>query len=161
MHPKKIITTVLLIFVAVSIVFLLMPDSDTTTVESDPAVVEQGDSSPAPEDRLLVYYLHGNIRCQTCETLEVLSQKAVLSNFEDQISKGTIEWKVVNYEDSGTDHFLKDFDISFQSLVIVDVKENKQLHHENLDKIWELVHDEEAYLAYVKTKIDEHLSKVI
>ena len=161
MHPKKIITTVLLIFVAVSIVFLLMPDSDTTIVVSDPTVVEQGDSSPVPEDRLLVYYLHGNIRCQTCETLEVLSQKAVLSNFEDQISKGTIEWKVVNYEDSGNDHFLKDFDISFQSLVIVDVKENKQLHHENLDKIWELVHDEEAYLAYVKTKIDEHLSKVI
>ena len=158
MNAKKIITVVLLLFIAVSVIALVMQESDTTEIRQTENVTE---SDKNLENRLIVYYLHGDVRCATCEKLEAFSTKALTENYSEQLENGSIEFIVLNYDKPENEHFLTDFDISYQSLVVIDVKENAEVGFEKLAKIWDLTHDEEAYLAYVKEKIDLHVADVL
>ena len=158
MNLKKIITIVLLLFVGVSIFTVVLQNvNKTDAVEAEQ--IEVDDSKP--ENRLVVYYLHGNVRCATCAKLESYSHKALMDNYSELLENGSIEFELKNYDEPENEHFLTDFDISYQALVVIDVKENAQVGFEKLEKIWDLTHDEEAYLTYVKERLDAHVGDVL
>lgn len=157
MKPKAIITPVLLLFVAISVVALIVKqtgDTPSASTAQQPAANER-----LPDDRLIVYYFHGNMRCPTCNTLEAYSKDAVETLFADELNSGRVEFQVVNYDESWNEHFLTDYDLSFQSLVLVEMKDGKETDHKNLEKIWDLVGDKQAYMEYVDNEIDLYLSK--
>ena len=158
---KKSITIFLLLFVVGSLLTLFLQNNDNTDTDSVEVSNVDTNDSTKPENRLIVYYLHGNVRCQTCEKLEAFSKKAITENYSVLIENGSVEFIVLNYDEPANAHFLTDFDISFQSLVVVDMKENKNIGYENLAKIWDLTHDEEAYINYVQANIDAHIGAVL
>ena len=84
-----------------------------------------------------------------------------MDNYSELIDNSSVEFLVLNYDEDEHNHFLTDFDISFQSLVVVDIKDNKEIGFENLEKIWDLTRDEQAYLDYVKERIDIHAGDVL
>ncbi len=135
-----------------------MQESDNTEVAQTDNVTESTDNL---ENRLIVYYLHGDVRCATCQKLESYSKKALTDNYAEQLADGSIEFIVLNYDKPENEHFLTDFDISYQALVVIDVKDNAEVGFEKLAKIWDLTNDEDAYLAYVKEKIDLHVADVL
>ena len=156
MKPKTIITAVLLLFVAISVVALIVKqstDGPEASTGGDAAKSEQ-----LPDDRMIVYYFHGNMRCPTCNTLEAYSKEAVETLFADELNSGQVEFQVVNYDESWNGHFLTDYDLSFQSLVLVEMKDGKEVRFTNLDKIWELVGNKPAYFDYVRGEVDAYLA---
>ncbi len=156
MKPKTIITTVLLLFVAISVVILIAKQSsDAPEAGNSKGAVT---SEQSPDDRLIVYYFHGNMRCPTCNTLEDYSKEAVATLFADELNSGKVEFQVVNYDESWNEHFLTDYDLSFQSLVLVEMKDGREVRFANLDKIWELVGDKPAFFEYVRNEIDTYLA---
>ncbi len=161
MKVKTIITAVLLLFVAVSIVALIARETgnDPAATSESPATNNAAEVE-LPEDRLIVYYFHGNIRCPTCLTLEDYSKEAVETLFSDELKSGRIEWRVVNFDETWNEHFLQDYDLSFQSLVLVEITDGKEARYANLEKIWDLVGDKTAYVEYVKGEIDAWLQKL-
>lgn len=133
MRPKTIITAILLLFVAISVVALIVKQSsdaqDANSAENSTA------SKQLPTGRLIVYYFHGNMRCPTCMTLEEYSKEAVETLFADELNTGRVEFQVVNYDETWNEHFLTDYNLSFRSLVLVEMKDGKEVRFTNLDKI--------------------------
>lgn len=152
---KKIITIILIAFVAVSIFYLVTKEAKNTTSKT---VVE--DTNPASlkkdlkADTYVLYYFHGDKRCPTCIKIEILTDKIVKANFADELESGKLEWKVVNVGKKENAHYVDDFKFEFQSLIIVGYKDGKRVNWENLSKIWELVYNEEAFKEYVISEID-------
>ena len=172
MNQKRIITILLLVFVAASVTALVAKEifksgSEDNTVSlvqdiPQPVVVENiieevKDASPEQKKKLVVYYFHGNARCVTCRKLESYAKEALVLYFSEGLSSGTMEFKPVNVEIPENDHFIKDYSLVTKSVVLSDTVNGEQTNWKNLDKIWELVGDKEIYQQYIRDNIKEFL----
>ena len=155
MKPKSIVTVVLLLFVGASVVVLAMKSSRQSPPDAATASQTGGDrvaeaAEPMITDGVVVYYFHGKTRCATCNTIEAYANQAVESNFADQIDAGLLQWRVVNFELPANEHLAKKYELIASSVVLVRIKDGTQQTWKNLDRVWELVGDEESFLKYVE-----------
>jgi len=129
MKAKTILTVVLLVFVLASITYALVtgPFARTTRRDSDSnsgsirgrtsAAVESTSAAGTVEDashpsrKLVVYYFHGTARCPTCRKFESLTDEAIKGHFSEALGRGTLEWRVVNIERPGNEHFVDDYQL--------------------------------------------------
>jgi len=150
MKGKTILTAILLAFVAVSVVYLIVSSADNRTANTEP-------TPTASTDYIAAYYFHGNKRCPTCNKLEAYTTEAIRQAFERELADGRLQFKVLNYDEPGNEHYLDDYQMTYQSVIVVQMKDNQQVAWENLDKIWDLVSDKPAYIDYIQTGITKHL----
>jgi len=118
------------------------------------------DTGNKPTGRVIAYYFHGNFRCYTCHTMEQYSKEAIEANFKDALSSGKLEFKVVNVEERGNEHFTRDYQLYTKSLVISLVKNGKEVKSKNLTKIWEYVRDKQRFYDYVKDGVATFLKEL-
>ncbi|HKK21254.1 MAG TPA: nitrophenyl compound nitroreductase subunit ArsF family protein [candidate division Zixibacteria bacterium] len=157
MTGKKIITYVLLLFVVVSAVYLISQEtSSKDEAKSTPPV----STAASPAERVVAYYFHGNARCQTCLKLEAYAQEAIASGFQDKLDAGLIDWRVVNTDLNENEHFVKDYGLTLQTVVLSREKDGKQVEWKSLDKIWDLVGDKQAYTDYIQTELRDYLNEI-
>ncbi len=166
MKAKTIATIVLLAFVAASVVWLVVKETRDGRAKqeqgSDEKGADGGEKAPAdaPEanGKVTVYYFHKTARCMTCNRIETLTRQAVEGGFADEIKAGRIEIKVVNVEEPGNRHFADDYKLVTKSVVLVDGRKEKAGRWKNLDRVWELVHNEEAFGKYVQSEVKAFLA---
>jgi hypothetical protein len=77
----------------------------------------------------------------------------VETNFKDEIASGKIEFKVINIEEKGNEHYVDDYKLYTKSLVISLVKDGKEVKFKNLEKIWEYVRNKEQFFKYVTDEV--------
>jgi hypothetical protein len=106
---------------------------------------------------VIAYYFHGTMRCPTCHKLEQYSKEAIETNFKDALASGKLEFKVVNVEDKGNEHYGSDYQLYTKSLILSLVKDGKQIKWKNLDKIWEYVGNKQRFIDYVKAEVADFL----
>ena len=111
----------------------------------------------AAESKIIAYYFHGSFRCPTCHKLEQYSKEAIEENFKNEISKGTLEFKTINVEEKGNEHFINDYRLYTKQLVISEIENDKEIRYKNLEKIWEYVRDKEKFFNYVISEIQAYL----
>ncbi len=99
---------------------------------------------------VIAYYFHGTMRCPTCRKLEQYAKEAIETNFKDALVSGKLEFKVVNVEDKGNEHYGNDYQLYTKSLILSLVKDGRQIKWINLDKIWEYVSNKDRFIDYVK-----------
>jgi len=109
--------------------------------------------------RVIAYYLHGTFRCPTCHKLEQYSKEAIETNFKDALASGKLEFKVINVEDKGNEHYTKDYQLYTKSLILSLIKDGKEAKWINLDKIWEHVGNKEGFIDYVKSRVADLLKE--
>jgi len=176
MKSKTIITVVLLLFVVVSVIFLVAKevqeryDSNTFQQQQVMALGTAG-SIPAtkPQEllshsnqlskKVIVYYFHGTARCRSCLRIEALTNQAIQDNFSDDIKAGRLQWQKVNVDEPGSKHFVKDYGLYTKSVVVVNMQGDKQLRWKNLEQIWHLLGDKDAFLQYVTAEIKSYLEE--
>jgi hypothetical protein len=107
--------------------------------------------------KVIVFYFHGNVRCFTCERIEQLTMEAVNEEFAEEMKKGVVELKVINVEEAKNNHFIKDYQLYTKSVIVSDLKQGKQDRWKNLQRVWELVRNDEAFKRYVQKEINEYL----
>ena len=108
---------------------------------------------------VVAYYFHGTMRCPTCHKLEQYSKEAIETNFKDALASGKLEFKVVNVEAKGNEHYVDDYQLYTKSLILSLIKEGKEIKWKNMDKIWEYVHNKERFIDYVKSGVAELLKE--
>jgi hypothetical protein len=109
--------------------------------------------------QVIAYYFHGTMRCPTCYKLEQYSKDAIETNFKDALAFRKLEFKVVNVEDRGNEHYGKDYQLYTKSLILSLVKDGKEIKWKNMDKIWEYVGNKQRFIDYVKSGVADFLKE--
>lgn len=178
MNGRKIVTIILILFVAASMLYMFAKESrenkDKVIVENSEAKVDNpagsaGDKPPVgnnpadPEsketgvspDKTIVYYFTTSARCASCFKIENFTKLALQESFADKLKDGSMEFKMVSIEEPDNRHFIQDYKLVTKSVVVSEIKDGKETAHKNLDKIWELLGDEDMFKKYVTGEIKE------
>lgn len=115
-----------------------------------PATAADESTAAAPDDGVVVYYFHGDVRCATCRKLEAYSEEAIRTGFADELSSGAMSYRLVNVDQAANKHFVTDFQLTNKAVVVVEYDDGTPVRHENLTKVWQLVRDKEKFLDYVQ-----------
>ncbi len=135
------------------------PTPAAAPAESVAATEDSRSSRPAPEPaaKFVAYYFHRTMRCPTCLSIEKQAREAIETGFADELEDGTVTWQAVNIEESGNEHFEKDFELTSSSLVLVEMAADEVGRWKNLERVWELVDDSFGFQEYVWTELAEFL----
>jgi len=117
------------------------------------------DAGDKPTSRVFAYYFHGTMRCPTCHKLEQYSKEAIETNFKDALDSGKLEFKAINVEDRGNEHYVDDYQLYTKMLVLSLVRDNKEIKSKNLVKVWEYVGNKEKFFDYVKSEVADFLKE--
>lgn len=110
-------------------------------------------SLPDGPTKIIVYYFHGTLRCQTCLDIEQHARETVFESYFADLMEGTIEWRSVNYEVPENRHYSNDFDLPYPSLVVVREQAGYAAEWKLLGKTWELVSEPAALRDYVRAEL--------
>jgi hypothetical protein len=180
MRLRSIVTIVLLLFVGVSVVYLVVSDSRArgenpgqvsatttpvatapSTETAEPTVAETRSASPdnleETQRRVVAYYFHGTARCATCRAIEQYTYEALVTGLSEELKSGVLEWRPINVEEPQNHHFVGDFELVMRSVILADMRGDSQTRWKNLDRIWDLVRDREAFVAYVQAETAAYL----
>lgn len=105
------------------------------------------------DQKVIVYYFHTTMRCPTCHKLELYSKEAIENNFKPELDSGKLEFKTINLENKGNEHFVKDYQLYTKSLVLSLVKSGKEVKSKNLAAIWGLVGNKNKFSGYIKEEV--------
>ena len=161
MKIKRIITSILIAFVIISIAFVIVkeskPKQQRETVASIPkaTVSESSTTKNQKKDNyVIVYYFHGNMRCRNCIAFEQYTKEALDKFFAEKMKEGKLIYKVVNVDDNENEHFVSDYSLTTKSVVLVQLAAGKEVKWKNLDEIWKLVANKELFINYIKSEIN-------
>jgi hypothetical protein len=118
-----------------------------------------GNNQQQSSHTVFAYYFHRTIRCSTCLAIEALARETIEERFKDSIDKGALIWLPVNMEEAGGEEFVKKFELDAPTLVVSEVNNGKYVRWKKLEKVWQLVHDSEAFDAYVKDEVRQFLNE--
>jgi len=111
------------------------------------------------QNRVVVYYFHGDFRCSTCYKMEQYSKEAVETNFKDALASGKFEFKVINVEDRVNQHYTKDYQLYTKTLILSLIKDGLEIKWKNMDKIWEYAGNKQSFIDYLKSGVDDFLKE--
>ncbi len=170
--PGNVLKYVLLAFVAASIgaaVYKVLPccsaakaaalPAETAAAAAAPTEKEQAKTPAAPvktapakttaAKTAVVYYFYTNTRCSSCKTIEAYTKEAIEKNFTADYKGWKVVFKGVNIEDEPNEHFKQDYWLNSKSVVVQKFSGEKALKWGKLEKVWQLLDDKEAFMAYV------------
>ena len=107
-------------------------------------------AAQTPSTGVVAYYFHGDFRCRTCLAIESQAHETITADFADELASGRLTWRALNIEQPGNEHFVEDFKLVTRSLVLVAYRDGAVARWKNLDKVWQLVRDEELFSQYVR-----------
>ncbi len=102
------------------------------------------------KDRVVAYYLYGNIRCVTCKGMEAMTADAIKTGFAKELEDGRLAFTIENYQTPGSERFIKEFGVVAASVVLTEEKAGKTVRWKNLENIWDLNESKEAFETYIK-----------
>ncbi len=171
MNMKNIFTVVLLLFVGFSLVYLFTSGapSPAVTEGKPPVPATPADSTSQPlkgaptaskeGQRFIAYYFHTTQRCVTCRMIETFAREAIETDFADELEEGRLVWLPVNVQVPDHEHFVQDYQLTSKAVVLVERAGEKQIRWKNLDQVWFLVRDKEAFQAYIQEETRDFLGE--
>jgi hypothetical protein len=152
MRSKHIVSIVLIVFVVFSIILLV--NKETREVNSVPFVEDTGDNAI---QKTIVYYFHMSKRCVNCIFIENNTKETIAREFSEEIKNGSLEMQIINVSDPENRHYIEDYELITQSVVLVEKKGNQEIRKKKLDDIWELVGDVEPFTNYIFNETNSFL----
>lgn len=142
---KRALQIALLAVVVISIIWLILPRQNKTDASSVNA-------SAAPAE-YVAYYFHRTARCVTCLKIEHNAHDVIFRDFAGQLKDGKLLFLPTNVESVGNEHFIKDYELVSQALVLVKYDDGKPIQSRNLDRIWDLIGDKPEFEQYVHDEV--------
>lgn len=147
---KRILQITLLAIVAASVVWLALPRGTKTDASS------ASDSAPA---EYVAHYFHRTARCYTCLKIEHFAHDVIFRDFAGQLKEGKLLFLPTNVEASGNEHFVKDYELVSQALVLVKYDGTRVERSRDLDRIWDLVGDSARFDQYIHDEVATFLGQ--
>jgi hypothetical protein len=149
----KLATRILLAFVLISIGFAWGKHVGLRQAASPDATIQPGTITGT---QVVVYYLHGTIRCVTCNRIEKQARETVESGFAAELADKRMLWREVDFDQDPA--LAKRYDVSASTVVVVRFDNGRESGFQRLDKVWPLVDKPEEFKSYIATAIRELLA---
>jgi hypothetical protein len=150
MKVKKLTSGLLLCFALISIGFAL--GKEVTLRRVRPMAPEGGATSmPASGDQVLVYYMYPAIRCVTCNKIEKTAHGIVHEDYAEAVKGGRLKWREVNISEN--DELAGRYNVASSTVVVVRLKDGREVGFERLDKVWPLAEKPVELTAYIRKAI--------
>lgn len=101
-----------------------------------------------------VYYFHPTARCESCINIENFTKELVTAKYTTPLA---MKYIALNIEDPENEHFRKDFNLKFSSVVIVKSKKGETEKYKNLDSIWTYSENKFNFFNYADREIQSFL----
>ena len=156
MRSRKAISTLVFVFVFISI-------GCTIDKEASPngAGKSAGSGSittrPSGSERVIVYSMHRTFRCGSCSAMEAMTGNLLNADFARELQNGRIEWRKVDFQQN--EELAKRYNVAASSLVLVRMRGEQEIEHQNLDLVWAHTSDRDDFAGYVGGAIREAMSK--
>lgn len=111
------------------------------------------------QTKVIAYYFHGTARCSSCMLIERYAKEALVANFPEALAVGKLEFKAVNVEESGNEHYSDDYQLYTKSLVLSLIQDGREMKSENLTKVWEYLRDKQQFFDYVSEAVNNFLQE--
>ena len=143
---KKLLTAVLLLFVGVAVAVLIAQE-----------VRGGGKGEEQVDARVMVYYFHGNYRCETCNTIERLTHETVTERFGEEVGTGLVDVRSVNIDKPGNRHFADRYEIDLEmprTVIVARFDESgERVDWEPLMRVWDLYNKPEKFKGYIEEAV--------
>ncbi len=142
MKAKKVLGFLLLAYIVFSLFTVMSKNRPKETVKHNPeltlsnAGLKGSDLPPNAKNIVIVYYFHGYRRCYSCLEAERIVRETVQRYFKDDITKGRLRFLAINVEEPENEHFIRDYQITAQTLVVAKFVNGKQVDYRKVDEIW-------------------------
>jgi len=108
---------------------------------------------PQRDGKLVVLYLHTHARCISCMKIEKFTKEAVEAGFAPELKSGRVEFKSIDVQDEGNEHYATDYQIPTKSVVLSRLQKGKELSWKLLPKVWPLLRDDKAFKTYIQEEM--------
>jgi hypothetical protein len=149
MKLRTIITVVLLVIVAASVVALVVKEANRPGGSQGTSAV----AAPAEKDGVVAFYFHRNMRCATCNQMEAFTREAVEGGFAEAIKDGRLRFKVVNIETPGNEHFVDELKVASNGPYLAEYVGGRPVRSKYLDAVWNLYGDRATFSQYVQAEL--------
>jgi hypothetical protein len=137
---------VLLGFVLISIGYAIGKEVTSRRPER-PSASPSGTLPAASGRRVIVTYMHGTLRCVTCNSIEKMARELVQNEFAREAAAGRVAWKTVNFQEDPA--LAGRYKVASSTLVVVHVRDGKEIGFKRLDDVWVLYTKPGEFAAYV------------
>ena len=127
------------------------PDSDTPSNSNDL------DTLPTPADKVEVVYFHRPQRCTGCIYAEDTTRYTLETYFADELASGKITFATFNLGAEENVAIVEKYEAYTSSLFINTIIDGTE-HIEEIQGIWLVLGDDEAFIDVVRSKIEQSLS---
>lgn len=100
-----------------------------------------------------IIFFHGKYRCSIEQTIEKLTKSTVESNFANDIKNGKIKLSIIDYDKKGNNHYIEDFKLINQAVILVKHSRGKIAQWKNCEKIWDYADNEAKFDTYLTNEI--------
>jgi PBP1b-binding outer membrane lipoprotein LpoB len=101
-----------------------------------------------------MYYFHPTARCESCINIENFTKEIIETKYN---KNPEIKFVALNIEDSVNQHFRKDYDLKFSSVVLSKKNNNQEEKYKNLDSIWSYSNNKDGFFRYMDSEIKDFI----
>ncbi len=115
---------------------------------------------PAPQaNRVDLVYFHRTNRCYSCNLAEAATRYTLEAYFQEELDSGKITFQSVDVQKSADSTLVAKYGAYTSQLFINTVIDNAD-HIEHISEIWQLIGDEEGFILFMRTKINNALEEI-
>jgi len=135
------------------------PEAPVAAGEASDGETVPAEAATAPAPRVIAYYFHRTLRCPTCLAIEQRVREALEVGYADALADGRLQWRPVNIETPGQEHFQQDFALETSTLVLVQHDGPRQVRWKKLEQVWQLLEDPTKFQNYIWTEMEPYLGE--
>ena len=117
------------------------------------------DTSSGLADRVEVVYFHRAHRCSGCLYAEDRIRYTVETYFGDELASGQVVLKVLNVGDNENAAIVEKYN-AYRSSLFINMVTGGTDHIEEVEGIWLVLGDDEAFVEVVKGEIEKSLNEI-
>jgi len=155
MNTKKIVSRVLLAFVAVALTIVtadvtglkqkLTGSSPDAAVTRATKAATSDDNNHTDDARYAAIFYHAKHRCDTCVKIEEYAHTAL----EPAIKNGELTWEISEYTAPENRDVVRSMDVMTSTIVLVERVDGSIVRFQNLEDVWLHTNHPDRFAAYI------------
>ena len=155
MNAQKLIRNVLLVFALGSVAYLVVSELADHRRATHATGASAADITPGT--KLVVYFFSEGKECTTCEQIPLYTRAALDEYFAGELKSGTIVYCAIDVDEARNLHYIDRYGIYTKSIVLSRIANGSEVRWKDLNRIWDLVYDKSAFVAYVRDQVRTEL----